>query len=600
MNSYRQSNPMFLILLLLITVMFVVWVWNGTPSAKQVEISATDLYKALNDDKVREINVNASEVTGVFIDGKNFKTHVADVSALEKAALAKGVKFTVTPETNSGWSMILWLAIGVVVVFVLMFLFAGRSRGSSSSDVPNSGMHNKLASQEQGAERPTVRYSDVAGCEEAIEDLKEVVEFFDNPGRYQKFGASAPRGTLLMGPPGTGKTLLARATAGESHTFFINANGSDFMELFVGMGPKNVRELFAKAKQHGRCIIFIDELDAIAKGRGVSWDAGEHDRTVNALLAEMDGFEANDQVVVIAATNRPENLDSAILRPGRFDRKIMVGLPDVRGREAILEIHSRNKPLDNDVRLVDIAKSTPGFSGADLAAVMNEAALLAIRRNKESISQRELSDSVDRVILGPERRRIISEKEKSITAYHEGGHALIAKLLVPKTNPIRKVTIIPRGLTGGATWTMPAEDIQYKEKSCLLAELVMTMGGRAAEMLIFNEESSGARGDFNSATDVARKMICEYGMSDKLGKAILAHSSEFLNISSSRLNCSEETKRLIDVEIKRILDEAYSRALELLTKNKTQLDAIAKALLEKETLTGPEVDEILRNINTPK
>ena len=332
----------------------------------------------------------------------------------------------------------------------------------------------------------------------------------------------------------------------------------------------------------------------------MSWDAGEHDRTVNALLAEMDGFEANDQVVVIAATNRPENLDSAILRPGRFDRKIMVGLPDVRGREAILEIHSRNKPLDNDVRLVDIAKSTPGFSGADLAAVMNEAALLAIRRNKESISQRELSDSVDRVILGPERRRIISEKEKSITAYHEGGHALIAKLLVPKTNPIRKVTIIPRGLTGGATWTMPAEDIQYKEKSCLLAELVMTMGGRAAEMLIFNEESSGARGDFNSATDVARKMICEYGMSDKLGKAILAHSSEFLNISSSRLNCSEETKRLIDVEIKRILDEAYSRALELLTKNKTQLDAIAKALLEKETLTGPEVDEILRNINTPK
>ncbi len=596
MDPRRQTNfPISRIWILLLLFLFIFWVWNGSPQTKRVEISASDFYKALNDDEVKEINISPSEVTGVLKKGQNFKVYVVDVNALEKAALAKGVKVTVKPETSSIWSVVLWFVIGTVLIIILINFFTRGLRGSS----PNSGIHDKLASNKQDVERPNLYYSDVAGCEEAIEDLKEVVGFFNDPGRYLRLGAGVPRGTLLMGPPGTGKTLLAKATAGESKVFFISTNGSDFVELFVGMGAKNVREVFAKAKQHAPCIIFIDELDALARGRGVDLDAGEHNRTVNALLAEMDGFETNDQVVVIAATNRPENLDPAVLRPGRFDRKIMVGLPDVRGREAILNIHARNKPLDNDARLSDIAKSTPGFSGADLATLMNEAALLAIRRNKESISQQELSDAVDRVILGPERRQIISEKERNITAYHEGGHALIAKLLAPKTNPIRKVTIIPRGLTGGATWTMPAEDIHYQEKSRLLADLTMMMGGRAAEMLIFNEESSGARGDFSSATNLARKMICEYGMSDKLGKAIFAQGSEFLDIRFEQLNCSEETKRLIDLEIKRILDESYECAASLLKVNKIQLDAIAKALLEKETLTGQEVDEIMRNINAP-
>lgn len=444
-----------------------------------------------------------------------------------------------------------------------------------------------------------VTFNDVAGCDEAKEELKEVVDFLKDPKKFQNIGARIPKGVLLVGPPGTGKTLLAKAVAGEAGVPFFSISGSDFVEMFVGVGASRVRDLFDQAKKNSPCIIFIDEIDAVGRLRGAGLGGGhdEREQTLNQLLVEMDGFEENEGIIVIAATNRPDILDPALLRPGRFDRQVVVNAPDVKGREEILKIHARKVPLASDVSLAQIARGTPGFTGADLANLINEAALLAARKNKKRVTQEELEEAKDKVLMGPERRSfLITEQEKEVIAYHEGGHALLGTLL-PYAEPVHKVTIIPRGRALGLTQQLPEGDKHIHPKKYWLDRICVLMGGYLAEELIFGDTSTGAANDIQVATNIARKMVCEWGMSEKLGT--VSYVNEEHNIFLARdishpKTFSEQTASLIDSEVKRIIDEQLDRGRELLKQNKDKLDKIAKSLLEKETITGEELNSIVR------
>jgi len=444
-----------------------------------------------------------------------------------------------------------------------------------------------------------VTFNDVAGCDEAKEELKEVVDFLKDPKKFQNIGARIPKGVLLVGPPGTGKTLLAKAVAGEAGVPFFSISGSDFVEMFVGVGASRVRDLFDQAKKNSPCIIFIDEIDAVGRLRGAGLGGGhdEREQTLNQLLVEMDGFEENEGIIVIAATNRPDILDPALLRPGRFDRQVVVNAPDVKGREEILKIHARKVPLASDVSLAQIARGTPGFTGADLANLINEAALLAARKNKKRVTQEELEEAKDKVLMGPERRSfLITEQEKEVIAYHEGGHALLGTLL-PYAEPVHKVTIIPRGRALGLTQQLPEGDKHIHPKKYWLDRICVLMGGYLAEELIFGDTSTGAANDIQVATNIARKMVCEWGMSEKLGT--VSYVNEEHNIFLARdishpKTFSEQTASLIDSEVKRIIDEQLDRGRELLKQNKDKLDKIAKSLLEKETITGEELNAIVR------
>lgn len=496
------------------------------------------------------------------------------------------------------WLNYLPSAILILMFVIFWFMFMQQSQGGGGNrNVMNFG---KSRAKMATPDKRKVTFADVAGADEEKEELAEIVDFLKQPKKYTEVGARIPKGVLLVGPPGTGKTLLAKAIAGEAGVPFFSISGSDFVEMFVGVGASRVRDLFDQAKKNASCIIFIDEIDAVGRQRGAGFGGGhdEREQTLNQLLVEMDGFAVNEGIIMIAATNRPDILDPALLRPGRFDRQIIVGAPDVKGREEILKVHSKNKPLSPDIKLDVLAKRTPGFTGADLENLMNEAALLTVRKNKKEIEMEELEEAVTRVIAGPEKKsRVIDEDDRRLTAYHEAGHAVVMKLL-PHADPVHQISIIPRGMAGGYTMHLPEKDSSYMSKLKLEDQIVGLLGGRVAEKLVIGDISTGAKNDIDRATTIARKMIMDYGMSEELGPIAFGsgHEEVFLGRDFSKgKNFSEEVASKIDKEIRKLIDTAYKKAENLLDKNISKLHAVAQALLEKEKLEADEFEEVFNN-----
>lgn len=563
------------------------------------DIDYGQLIKYIDANQVKSITLVGNDVKGVLKNGTEFKSRVPDVtnfmSFVNPYILQGKLDFKSEPQVGPPWWVQILPSLFLIVIFIIFwYIFMQQAQGGGGSKVMSFGKSRARMITDKDKR---VTFNDVAGADEEKEELQEIVEFLKYPKKFLELGARIPKGVLLVGPPGTGKTLLAKAVAGEAGVPFFSISGSDFVEMFVGVGAARVRDLFDQAKKNAPCIVFIDEIDAVGRQRGAGLGGGhdEREQTLNQLLVEMDGFSVNEGIIVIAATNRPDILDPALLRPGRFDRHITVGIPDIKGREEILKIHSRNKPLAPDVSLQVLARRTPGFTGADLENLMNEAALLAARRGLKQITMAELEEAITRVIAGPEKRsRIMSEKDKKLVAYHEAGHAVVAKLL-PNTPPVHEVTIIPRGRAGGYTMLLPEEDKYYMSKSEMMDEIVHLLGGRVAESLVLNDISTGAQNDIERATNIARKMVTEYGMSERLGPMTFGTKSEevFLGRDLGRTrNYSEEVAAEIDREIKRIIEEAYKRAESLLKENIDKLHRVAKALIEKEKLNGEEFEKV--------
>ena len=554
-------------------------------------------------DKIESIIIQEDKmlIEGKTKDGKAFSTYSSSemmVSLMEEHP-NDSVVITFKAPSNSGvWLSVIPMIILIVILLVFMFMITQQSQNSGSGrNVMNFG---KSRAKRALPNSQKVTFKDVAGADEEKAELEEIVDFLKQPSKYIEMGARIPKGVLLVGPPGTGKTLLAKAISGEAGVPFFSISGSDFVEMFVGVGASRVRDLFEEAKRNAPCIVFIDEMDAVGRQRGAGLGGGhdEREQTLNQLLVEMDGFGVNEGIIMIAATNRPDILDPALLRPGRFDRQITVGAPDVKGREEILKVHTRKKPLAPDVDLKVLAKRTPGFCGADLENLANEAALLAVRREKKLISMGEMEEAITRVIAGPEKKsRVISEHDRRLTAYHEAGHAVVMKLL-PNSDPVHEISIIPRGRAGGYTMHLPEEDTAYTSKSKLKDEMVGLLGGRVAEQLIIGDISTGAKNDIDRASAIARAMVMEYGMSEKVGAISYGndHNEVFLgrDLGNGR-NFSEEIGALLDSEIKALIDNAYKNAEQLLKDNINKLHAVAKALLEKEKLEGAEFAEIFEN-----
>lgn len=587
-----------IVLYLLIIAAFVIAIdaFSGQ-SANKSELSYTGFIQQVQQKKVESVTItNDHGIKGKLKNGTEFNSYAPNDETLIKTLQDNGVEITAAPPEQPAWWMsLLGSAIPIIILVVLFFFIMQQTQGGGGR-VMNFG---KSRAKLMGEGNVKVSFKDVAGAEEAKQELEEVVEFLKDPGKFTTIGAKIPKGVLLAGPPGTGKTLLAKAVAGEAGVPFFTISGSDFVEMFVGVGASRVRDLFTQAKKNAPCIIFIDEIDAVGRQRGAGLGGGhdEREQTLNQLLVEMDGFGANEGIITIAATNRPDILDPALLRPGRFDRQVIVGRPDLRGREAILKVHARNKPLADDVDLKIIAKKTPGFTGADLSNLLNEAALLAARLNKKVITMAEVEEASEKVSMGPERRsHIVSDKDRKLTAYHESGHAIVAHLL-PHADPVHKVTIIPRGAAGGYTMMLPTEEQNYKTKSQLLADIRVALGGRIAEALILDEISTGASGDLQSVTNTARAMVTRWGMSDELGPIVFGEQQEqiFLgkNLGHER-NYSEEIAAKIDSEIHRIVEEAYKDVTKLLSDNEKFLHDMANALLEEETIDAKAVDNLYK------
>ncbi len=598
MSNFGRNLALWVIIALLLVVLFNLFQPGATHNAA-TQVAYSDFINEVNNGRVRDVVIQGRTVSGQLTDGRTFQTYTPEDSSLVGRLTDKGVRVIAKPEDSDvnpllhyllSWFPML-LLIGVWVFFMRqMQAGGGRAMGFGKSRA-------RMLTEKQGR----VTFDDVAGIDEAKGELQEIVEFLKDPQKFQRLGGKIPKGVLLVGPPGTGKTLLARAIAGEANVPFFTISGSDFVEMFVGVGASRVRDMFEQGKKNAPCIIFIDEIDAVGRHRGAGLGGGndEREQTLNQMLVEMDGFESNEGVILIAATNRPDVLDPALLRPGRFDRQVVVPNPDVNGREKILRVHMRKVPLASDVDPKVIARGTPGFSGADLANLVNEAALLAARIGKRVVAMAEFEAAKDKVMMGTERRSLVmSEAEKRMTAYHEGGHALCA-MHEPECDPVHKATIIPRGRALGLVMSLPEGDRYSKSKSKLLAELTMAMGGRAAEEIIFGPDkvSNGAAGDIKMATDQARRMITEWGMSDKLGMIAYGDNSQevFLGHSvTQNKNVSEATAREIDGEIKEIIDRAYAKAKRILTENIEELHRLARGLLEHETLTGDEIRTVLR------
>ncbi|PQL09690.1 ATP-dependent zinc metalloprotease FtsH [Veillonella sp. T11011-6] len=587
-----------IVLYLLIIAAFVIAIdaFSGQ-SANKSELSYTGFIQQVQQKKVESVTItNDHGIKGKLKNGTEFNSYAPSDETLIKTLQDNGVEITAAPPEQPAWWMsLLGSAIPIIILVVLFFFIMQQTQGGGGR-VMNFG---KSRAKLMGEGNVKVSFKDVAGAEEAKQELEEVVEFLKDPGKFTAIGAKIPKGVLLAGPPGTGKTLLAKAVAGEAGVPFFTISGSDFVEMFVGVGASRVRDLFTQAKKNAPCIIFIDEIDAVGRQRGAGLGGGhdEREQTLNQLLVEMDGFGANEGIITIAATNRPDILDPALLRPGRFDRQVIVGRPDLRGREAILKVHARNKPLADDVDLKTIAKKTPGFTGADLSNLLNEAALLAARLNKKVITMAEVEEASEKVSMGPERRsHIVSDKDRKLTAYHESGHAIVAHLL-PHADPVHKVTIIPRGAAGGYTMMLPTEEQNYKTKSQLLADIRVALGGRVAEALILDEISTGASGDLQSVTNTARAMVTRWGMSDELGPIVFGEQQEqvFLgkNLGHER-NYSEEIAAKIDTEIHRIVEDAYKDVTKLLSDNEKFLHDMANALLEEETIDAKAVANLYK------
>ncbi|WP_457681134.1 ATP-dependent zinc metalloprotease FtsH [Thermovibrio sp.] len=540
--------------------------------------------------EVKKVVIQGQKVVGITKDGERFETYLPPgYSDIVKELTKKKVEVVVKPEEGSPWYITVLVSWLPMIFLILLWLSMMRQMSAGSSKALSFAKSRAKIFIDN---KPKVTFKDVAGIDEVKEEVAEIVDFLKNPKKYQQLGGRIPKGVLLAGPPGTGKTLLAKAIAGEANVPFLSVSGSEFVEMFVGVGASRVRDLFEQAKKHAPCIVFIDEIDAVGRKRGAGISGGhdEREQTLNQLLVEMDGFESSDGIIVIAATNRPDILDPALLRPGRFDRQIFVPLPDVKGRLEILKIHTRNKPLAEDVDLEVIARSTPGFSGADLANIVNEAALIAARKNHGKITMEDFEEAKDKITMGIERKSmVLSEREKITTAYHEAGHALVAKLL-PNADKVHKVTIIPRGRALGITQQLPEEDKYTYTKEYLLDRLAVLFGGRVAEELALGTISTGAGNDIERATELARRMVAEWGMSEKVGPVAVKVREQ---LGEPVEIVSEELRKLVDKEVKRILTETYERTKELLSQNMGKLENLAKALLERETLTGDEIDKAI-------
>jgi len=576
-------------------VFFVIFSVFNKQHRREPEIIFSEFMGGVERGDVREVVIQGQNIQGKYKNGEPFRTFAPDDPELVKSLRDKDVKIAAKPEDESPWYMILLLNWFPMLLLIGVWIFFMRQMQTGGGKAMSFGKSRaKLLTENQHR----VTFSDVAGVDEAKDDLQEIIAFLKDPKKFTKLGGRIPKGCLLVGAPGTGKTLLARAVAGEAGVPFFSISGSDFVEMFVGVGASRVRDLFVQGKKNAPCIIFIDEIDAVGRHRGAGFGGGndEREQTLNQLLVEMDGFESNEGVILVAATNRPDVLDPALLRPGRFDRHVVVPRPDIKGREGILQVHSRKVPLATDVDVSILARSTPGFTGADLENLVNEAALLAARNDKEKVNMVDLELAKDKVMMGAERRSmIISDEEKRNTAYHEAGHALVAKLL-PGADPIHKVTIIPRGMALGLTQQLPMDEKHTYPKEYLLTNLVILFGGRVAEELVLEQITTGAGNDIEKATDLARRMVCEWGMSEKLGPMTFGKKEEEIFLGrdfTQTADYSQSTGIEIDAEVRRIIQESYHRAKDLLTTNLRLLHKVAEKLLEKEVLDGSEIDAIV-------
>jgi cell division protease FtsH len=582
--------------LLLGLALLVIIVVYSKQSVREPEIIFSEFIAAVERGDVREVVIQGHSLQGKYKNGEPFRTFEPDDPGLVKSLRDKQVKIAARPESESPWYMVLLLNWVPMLLLIGVWIFFMRQLQSGGGKAMSFGKSRaRLLTEDQRR----VTFSDVAGVDEAKDDLQEIIAFLKDPKKFTRLGGRIPKGCLLVGAPGTGKTLLARAIAGEAGVAFFSISGSDFVEMFVGVGASRVRDLFTQGKKKAPCIIFIDEIDAVGRHRGAGLGGGhdEREQTLNQLLVEMDGFESNDGVILIAATNRPDVLDPALLRPGRFDRHVVVPRPDIKGREGILQVHTRKVPLSTEVDVRVLARSTPGFTGADLENLVNEAALLAARNDKSKVDMVDLELAKDKVMMGAERRSlIISDEEKRNTAYHEAGHALVATLL-PGSDPIHKVTIIPRGMALGLTQQLPMDEKHNYSREYLLINLAILFGGRVAEELVLEHMTTGAGNDIEKATDLARRMVCEWGMSEELGPMTFGKKEEeiFLGRDFTQTpDYSRSTAVEIDAEVRRIIQESYQRARDLLTANLRLLHKVAEELLEKEVLDGSEIDAIVR------
>ncbi|WP_371421597.1 ATP-dependent zinc metalloprotease FtsH [Tardiphaga sp.] len=597
MNANLRNFALWVIIVLLLLALFTLFQNPGQRTASQ-DISFSQLLTEVDQNHVRDVVIQGPEIHGTFTNGSTFQTYAPSDPTLIKRLYDAKVSITAkAPGDNVPWFVSLLVSWLPFIALIGVWIFLSRQMQGGAGKAMGFGKSRaKMLTEAHGR----VTFEDVAGVDEAKQDLQEIVEFLRDPGKYQRLGGRIPRGVLLVGPPGTGKTLIARAVAGEANVPFFTISGSDFVEMFVGVGASRVRDMFEQAKKNAPCIIFIDEIDAVGRHRGAGLGGGndEREQTLNQLLVEMDGFEANEGVILIAATNRPDVLDPALLRPGRFDRQVVVPNPDVVGREQILKVHVRKVPLAPDINLKTIARGTPGFSGADLMNLVNEAALTAARRNKRMVTQSEFEEAKDKVMMGAERKSLVmSEEEKMLTAYHEGGHAIVG-LNVVATDPIHKATIIPRGRALGMVMQLPERDKMSMSLEQMTSRLAIMMGGRVAEELVFgrNKVTSGASSDIEQATRLARMMVTRWGLSEELGTVSYGENNDevFLGMQVNRQqNVSESTAQKIDSEVKRLVAEGYDEATKILTEKRADLEALAKGLLEFETLSGDEITDLL-------
>ena len=597
MNQATKNLALWLVLGLMFLLLFNVFTRQ---QGREPEIMFSDFWSAVQRGDVQEVTIQGQHVHGKYQSGERFRTFSPDDPELVKTLRDKDIRIAAKPEDDSPWYFVLLVNWFPMLLLVGVWIFFMRQMQVGGGKAMSFGKSRARLLNENQAR---VTFSDVAGVDEAKDELQEVIAFLKDPKKFTRLGSRIPKGCLLVGPPGTGKTLLARAIAGEAGVPFFSISGSDFVEMFVGVGASRVRDLFVQAKKQAPCIVFVDEIDAVGRQRGAGLGGGhdEREQTLNQLLVEMDGFEANDGVILIAATNRPDVLDPALLRPGRFDRRVVVPRPDVKGREGILAVHSRRVPLDGDVDIRVLARGTPGFAGADLENLVNEAALLAARHDKDKVNMNDFELAKDKVMMGTERKSmIISDEEKRITAYHESGHALVAKLL-PGADPVHKVTIIPRGMALGLTQQLPVDERHSQHKQYLLNNVTILFGGRVAEELVLDHMTTGAGNDIERATEIAHRMVCEWGMSEKLGPMTFGKKEEQIFLGrdfTQQQDYSESTAVEIDLEVRRIIQECYNRAREILTTNMDILHRMARELLEKEVLDGAEIDVLVKECST--
>jgi cell division protease FtsH len=592
LNTFSKNLTLWLVISLMMILLFQIFKKETTETG---QVSYSEFLNMVEEGEVTQVTIQGDRISGTSNQGRFFKTFAPKDLELIKILRNKKIEITARPDETSPWYMTILVSWFPMLLLIGVWIFFMRQMQAGGGKALSFGKSRAKLATNEGHK---VTFDDVAGIDESKQELQEIIEFLKDPKKFTRLGGRIPKGVLLIGSPGTGKTLLAKAIAGEAGVPFLSISGSDFVEMFVGVGASRVRDLFVQGKKNAPCIIFLDEIDAVGRHRGAGLGGGhdEREQTLNQLLVEMDGFESNEGVILISATNRPDVLDPALLRPGRFDRQVVVPMPDIRGRENILKVHTKKTRIGDDVDHSVIARGTPGFTGADLENMTNEAALLAARRNKDKIDMQDMEDAKDKVLMGVERKSIIiSDDEKKTTAYHEAGHTLVAKLL-PNTDPIHKVTIIPRGRALGLTQQLPLDDKHTYTKEYLLNNICVLMGGRIAEEIALNTQTTGASNDIERTTEIARKMICEYGMNEKLGPLSFGKKEEEIFLGreiSQHRDYSEATAQKIDQEVNNLIDDSYKKAYDLISNNRNILNNLAKALLEKETLTGVEIDEIV-------